>query len=1081
MMERAYARLTAAFLAVLLLVTAGPLVAAGPLGAASPLVAAVAEPSLPRDTVMIYMIGSNLEADFGLASADIQEMLDAGVDQAHTNVLIYMNGAPNWMRGMDMNKNHLFQLDGGQLKHLEEYTGLDMCSPETLSAFLNYGRQHFPAERYALVLWDHGRGPIAGFGVDTRYDDKSMSLPCLRQALEASPFGEEERLEWIAFDACLMATAETAYTVRDYARFLVASQEAVQNNGLDYSFLAQLPTLADGAAIGRAMVASYGQYYEQQFNKAMLAQFLPALTLSCIELAQLAPLETALDALFARLGHGMALGNFSSLVRLRDQQRSFGKASMGSNYDLIDMAALAKDLESFYPEETRALLAAIEQLVICNDANIDSACGLSLYYPHSSLAFFETQAFQIYQEIGFSAGYQQFLEGYAKRLAAGQPVAWEAASLTPELVTRQNVTLQLTPQQQAAFASAYFLVLEHLGEVNGYGFVRLMRNVTLDEAGLLSVPYEHSTLFFVDQQTGEKGPIYIIEQESGDGYIKAVAQGIGYRQPAEEDGWWEMPEVMSVEMQLGLDRNSNQNFILQVLRTDKATFNAGKNQLALQELFAFDMMTGTRLPSYDRQGNLLPFFQWEKGPISYGNSIRLSNAIQLVMDSYDQLDGALMGMFVVRDVQGNEYASGLVPLKAAKTQTEADAPPKTEVDIPAASLTGGNTLLLENDLVAVHLSDLKLTCGYEWELCLELDVTNLRQTGDVNFGASRLYLNDQVVNLSFPLSAYHIAPGQTQRVTEKIKMRYLPLFSVKDAVIETMDLFLTVSDSDSYQELKREQLVLHTQLDLSAAFRYLPFRPTCNVFVEPQVIIDEAGILARITGIEWERGDYQMVLEIENNSAATCSFSLVDTYVNDQMDALFFSATVHPGKAGRFAVLLSETDAFDMGESELRDFGFRMKVDNVLASGFEPMLCSALIEAECLPAEGWLESASALPPLLDEEGIRIIPLGIYQSSNNHGGEMGSPCLKLLILNNSARDMALEIYDGQINGIDAGLRLFPQGVLAGKRLLATVDIPVELVLKPQDPALHSLTFSLRAYDQETRERILATEPMTLEHK
>ncbi len=46
-----------------------------------------------------------------------------------------------------------------------------MSDPEVLKAFINYGVNNYPAQAYDLILWDHGGGPVEGFGSSMRYDE----------------------------------------------------------------------------------------------------------------------------------------------------------------------------------------------------------------------------------------------------------------------------------------------------------------------------------------------------------------------------------------------------------------------------------------------------------------------------------------------------------------------------------------------------------------------------------------------------------------------------------------------------------------------------------------------------------------------------------------------------------------------------------------------------------------------------------------------------------------------------------------------------------------------------------------------
>ncbi len=46
-------------------------------------------------TILVYMIGSDMESDFHMASDDIQEMMDAG-SSSNVNVVLQTGGAKKW-------------------------------------------------------------------------------------------------------------------------------------------------------------------------------------------------------------------------------------------------------------------------------------------------------------------------------------------------------------------------------------------------------------------------------------------------------------------------------------------------------------------------------------------------------------------------------------------------------------------------------------------------------------------------------------------------------------------------------------------------------------------------------------------------------------------------------------------------------------------------------------------------------------------------------------------------------------------------------------------------------------------------
>ena len=182
-------------------------------------------------TIMIYMVGSDLESEHGAASTDIKEMLDSGFDDTSMNVLLYTGGCSNWQdRDIPEDSNTTFLIKDGKLEQLETSSASNMGNPDTLSEFLNYGYTNYPAETYGVILWNHGGGAFFGYGYDETTND-SLTLNELSDAFANSPFHDDNKLEFIGFDACLMANIETAHTLTPYANYMIASQESEPGSG----------------------------------------------------------------------------------------------------------------------------------------------------------------------------------------------------------------------------------------------------------------------------------------------------------------------------------------------------------------------------------------------------------------------------------------------------------------------------------------------------------------------------------------------------------------------------------------------------------------------------------------------------------------------------------------------------------------------------------------------------------------------------------------------------------------------------------------------------------------------------------
>ena len=137
---------------------------------------------------------------------------------------------------------------------------------EYLVGFTKWSMEKFPAENYMLIVWNHGSGwnkdNMFESSKGLSYDDvthNNMTTPQIRLALE-----KIGKISIFSMDACLMQMAEVAYEVKDYADYVIASEETEPADGYTYdTFLGPLvnnPNM-DGAALSKATVDSYIEFY----------------------------------------------------------------------------------------------------------------------------------------------------------------------------------------------------------------------------------------------------------------------------------------------------------------------------------------------------------------------------------------------------------------------------------------------------------------------------------------------------------------------------------------------------------------------------------------------------------------------------------------------------------------------------------------------------------------------------------------------------------------------------------------------------------------------------------------------------
>ncbi len=129
-------------------------------------------------------------------------------------------------------------------------------------------------------------------------------------------FTNGKKLDWVGFDACLMGSIETANLWKDYAHYLVGSEELESGRGWDYSFLSTLNSTDDTRTIVSSIVDSYGSYYEA--NKSEF--FNPDVTLAAMDLSK----TDALDQMLVGYTANVSGASGISIYLPGDNQELYG-------------------------------------------------------------------------------------------------------------------------------------------------------------------------------------------------------------------------------------------------------------------------------------------------------------------------------------------------------------------------------------------------------------------------------------------------------------------------------------------------------------------------------------------------------------------------------------------------------------------------------------------------------------------------------------------------------------------------------------------------------------------------------------
>ncbi|MCL1917662.1 MAG: clostripain-related cysteine peptidase [Peptococcaceae bacterium] len=348
-----------------------------------------------------YLCGSDLESEGGFASADLEEMLEVVLPEEVT-VVVETGGAAQWHNeAVQDSASCRFLYRGDQFELLDVLSQRNMGDSKTLEDFLRFCNTEYPADHQAVIIWNHGGGSLSGAAFDELYEMDSLSLTEMHTAFDNvfSLSEDNPPLEMIGFDACLMATIDTANNFRDIARYMVASEESEPGCGWDYTgflkALADEPRL-NGAMLGKVICDTYAAGCSAIWQDGEI-------TLSVIDLTRIGPLlaayhNTGVEALAAACDDPEFLSYFG---RGADSAEKYGPNDKSEGYtNMVDFGDLSQVSSGYLPKTAHTVDRALKNCVVytINGSYRSQARGLSCYYPYDM----GSESFKFYSQVSAS-------------------------------------------------------------------------------------------------------------------------------------------------------------------------------------------------------------------------------------------------------------------------------------------------------------------------------------------------------------------------------------------------------------------------------------------------------------------------------------------------------------------------------------------------------------------------------------------------------------------------------------------------------------------------------------------------------
>ncbi len=293
----------------------------------------------PRWTVLVYMNASNDLQPFSLLN--IAQMVAVGSDASNVNIVVqwkqssaseltqYCTCVPSFVgtRRYLLHNHPTSSL----CSNLTDYTTCSTADPTILDAdrlpdpstnsidpssgastsdmgdftvlqnFVNWGMTTYPADNYALVIWDHGSAFLTVPGFRAATTPRKSAARAVSQdyvsgneietwQIQTALTGLPAKLDMVIFDCSLEGMVEVAYQINSVARVMVCSEESPPGAGYPYQlWLQSLKTGGQNAcAVGTSIAQEFVSYPPYATDTD--------LTQSVIDLSQMPNVATALQS-----------------------------------------------------------------------------------------------------------------------------------------------------------------------------------------------------------------------------------------------------------------------------------------------------------------------------------------------------------------------------------------------------------------------------------------------------------------------------------------------------------------------------------------------------------------------------------------------------------------------------------------------------------------------------------------------------------------------------------------------------------------------------------------------------------------
>ena len=591
-------------------------------------------------TIMIYMVGSNLESDAQIATSDIASIKEDEVDLENVNVLLYTGGTTKWHNFVSSEENAIYELTKNGFEKVKTYKKENMGDADTLTTFLEYGYDNYKTDRYDLIFYDHG-GAIHGAIYDDFTND-NLSLKEFKTALANSDFNKKNKIEVVLFRTCLNGTLEVANTFKDYAHYLVASEEVTIGGSISsvLNFINDIEVTDTPIDYGKKFISAYEKQVEEldPFGMSSVPMY------SIIDLADIDSVTKELNKFIKGID---ITDNYNDIVRVRSELFQYGYSFYGdASYDMVDLHTLVEGIDDYSSVDSEKLLKAIDEAVEYNWSTLDESHGLSIFFPYKGSKEIQNGFLSIYKDFDVSDNYTTFIKKFYTLSTSNKQSSFSKSNLVSNdtSVSKNEFTLELTSEQARDYAESFYIVFER--QDNDYFMPIYSSDNTKLVGNKLKTNVTNNLIKMYDHSDGSSAYVQLTERSKGDKKnLRSVAILFDY-----SDGF----DTEAVE--LHYDYKDNKPYVSNVSIIDKG--DAISTRFVDLKDYDTIQITNYRYKILDENGKYNP--NWEGEPTKYLFEVNLKNKYEFINNKLE--DGDYYAIFCVRDVYGNSFYSNLVSM-----------------------------------------------------------------------------------------------------------------------------------------------------------------------------------------------------------------------------------------------------------------------------------------------------------------------------------------------------------------------------------------------------------------------------------